>query len=328
MNEVARRRLGSAEWILPSVGSDQRAQVREFLAGAAEQSILLPFPSGDERGGAPIRVSRLLLGAGQIVLLAEPAERTDGDALGMLGSVGQSLVRDYFRLLRRSRALERRRRRSGRSAAAIWTGQLEQLRAGIARELHVGAGQALAGIRLHLELVRNALTEPPDTVRSSLERIGLLAEEALAQVRAVSHRLNPPEWQQLTLRDALENLWASSGIPQKYDAALHLAPLPAEPALESRIAIYRAAQEAISNVIRHSGCTRVSLTLEGSGGRLRLTVEDNGRGFDAAGLLSAKPRPGEGIGLRAMRDQIRGLHGEFAVESAAKGTKLSVSLPR
>lgn len=315
MNEGARCRLGSADCLPRSAAAD--------LAGGADASILVTSPICEERA----RLSRLLACAGQILLLAEPAERADGDALDTLGSVGQNLTWGYFRLLRRSRALERHKRRPGRSAAAVWTEQVELLRAGLGRELHVGAGQALAGIRLHLELVQGALTEPPEAVSSGLERIGMLAEEALAQVRAVSHRLSSPDWQRLTLRDALENLWASSGIPRKYEADLRLAPLPAEPPLESRIAIYRAAQEAISNLIRHSGCTRVSLSLEECGGRLRLAVEDNGRGFDAAGLLGAKPRAGEGIGLRAMRDQIRELHGEFAVESGANGTKLTVSLP-
>src|ERR1700710_343471 len=86
-----------------------------------------------------------------------------------------------------------------RSGPALLT-ELERERSRIARELHAGAGQPLAGIKLHLELLdecTSAIPESADTAaaRATIGRLQTLADQALSQVRAVSHRLHPPEWQ-------------------------------------------------------------------------------------------------------------------------------------
>ena len=74
------------------------------------------------------------------------------------------------------------------------------------------------------------------------------ARGGVDQVRALSHRLHPPEWQRLTLESAVEQLWSLSGIPARFEASLRVEPLPREPGLELKTLVYRAAQEALSNI--------------------------------------------------------------------------------
>jgi len=104
-----------------------------------------------------------------------------------------------------------RQRRQGNGRGAVRQIELERQRLG--RELHTGLGQMLAAIRLQLEIVAALLPDPPTLVQQALSRISTLANEALEQVRSVSVRLHPPEWQRLTLETALQQLWDISGIP-------------------------------------------------------------------------------------------------------------------
>jgi signal transduction histidine kinase len=164
-------------------------------------------------------------------------------------------------------------------------------------------------------------------VRQALERISTLSRDALEQVRALSYRLHPPEWQRLTIGEALRQLWELSGIPQSFDASLRIEPLPREPGLELKILTYRAAQEAFSNLAQHARPTRVEASLETRGGRLVLTIRDNGSGFDAAKLFAAPASLASGIGLRSIREQAAGLGGRIDIRSGPEGTTLELSAP-
>ncbi|HVY92372.1 MAG TPA: sensor histidine kinase [Bryobacteraceae bacterium] len=203
--------------------------------------------------------------------------------------------------------------------------ELERERSRIARELHAGAGQPLAGIKIHLEILEEFAAAIPDaatmdSARMTIDRLQTLAEQALGQVRAVSHRLHPPEWQEMTLDKALESLVDSSGL-----AGLRLTKsLPAlqeEPSHAAKVQIYRCAQECISNIVRHSGATEASISLRAEEGNVVLTVIDNGRGFDT-GAKSA------GIGLKAISENAQSLGGTARITSSAAGTRIVVKIPR
>jgi len=205
--------------------------------------------------------------------------------------------------------------------------QIELERQRLGRELHTGVGQMLAAIHLQLEIIGAQAIEPPAAVKQALGRISTLANEALQQVRAVSRRLHPPEWQRLTLEAALVQLWDISGIPQRFQTSLRITPLPHEPALEVKVLMYRATQEALSNLIRHSRATRIDLRLEPIDGSLVLTIQDNGVGFDARRQFSAPANVAAGIGLRSIREQAASIGAKLTVESSPVGTKLEVSAP-
>ena len=204
--------------------------------------------------------------------------------------------------------------------------QLELERQRIARELHTGVGQALAAIKIQTEIVNTALPDPPPPVRQAVDRIALLADDALGQVRGISKRLHPPQWQQLPLDAALRQLWDMTGVEGKFESVVRLARPPREPAVEVKSLFYRAAQEALSNVLRHSGAKRIQLILQTVRDRMVLQVKDNGVGFDARQVLSRQPGAGGGIGLPALREQARAMGAKLLVKSGGLGTTLELSV--
>ncbi len=249
-----------------------------------------------------------------------------GVSAGLL-QLESSLLRHYLRLQLAERDLSSfaRDRRRGMGRGAVRQIDLERQRLG--RELHTGVGQMLAAIRLQLEIVAAHLLDPPALVQQALDRISTLANDALEQVRSVSARLHPPEWQRLTLADAIQQLWDISGIPQRFEASLRIQPLPHEPDLEVKVLLYRAAQEALSNVARHARATRVEAALETRDDCAILTVRDDGVGFDVAGLLRGPASVASGIGLRSIREQAAALGGRSEIQSGPAGTTLVVSVP-
>jgi two-component system NarL family sensor kinase len=261
---------------------------------------------------------------GRLTALSDRARSAlrQGDSLI---SLQHQLLQRYFRLERAERRLARRVRQGRTGSRAVH--QLERERQRLGRDLHTGVGQPLTAIRLHVEAVEMQLPDAPPAVRQALERVSQLVADALGQVRALSHRLQPPEWQRLALADALRQLWDLSGIPQRFDASLRIDPLPGEPGLELKILAYRAAQEAFFNLAQHARATRVEAALEVRGGRLFLTVRDNGAGFDAPKLLSAPASLTSGIGLRAIREQAAGLGAQIDIQSGPAGTTLELSAP-
>ena len=233
----------------------------------------------------------------------------------------------YFRLQNVERALATRTRRLRRENRGHAILQVEQERQRLGRELHTSVGQMLAAMRLQLEVIASRHTEPPAPVREALERISTLADQALDYVRSLSRRLYPPEWQRLGLESALQQLWDLSGVPQRFEASLRIEPLPREPAFETRILMYRAVQEALSNLARHSHATSVAMALRRDSERLVLTFEDNGVGFDAERLFAAPASLSSGIGLHSIREQAASLGGKLIVQSGPNGTKLEISAP-
>jgi signal transduction histidine kinase len=251
-----------------------------------------------------------------------------------LANLETAMLRQYFRLEKAERSLSvgpaarivaraAGRRRAGLKAQR----QVELERQRLGRELHTGVGQMLAAMRLQLDIISEQLPHPPEAVLRALERLSLLAREALDQVRALSRRLHPPEWQRLSLEDAIRQLWDLSGIPQRFEASLRIESLPQQPDLPVKILLYRGAQEALSNLTRHSKATRVEAVLETRGDRLVFSVQDNGVGFDPAMLAKAPANVGSGLGLRSIRDQATSLAGDVLLESGSGGTKLTIFAP-
>ncbi|HKD08547.1 MAG TPA: sensor histidine kinase [Bryobacteraceae bacterium] len=198
---------------------------------------------------------------------------------------------------------------------------VEQERARIARELHAGAGQPLAAIKLNLELLEAWSQSMPADTFAAVERLKQLADVALEQIRSVSHRLHPPRWQELRIEDALRDLIDRSGIAARCDVSIDIQPLPFDPPLPVKVTLYRCAQESLSNVLRHAGASRFGLRLEIRTDRLSLRVSDNGRGFIASRTSHS------GIGLKAIRENVKALGGFVRISTGLGGTTILVGLP-
>ncbi len=312
MSDEARSVLGSADNLLEAIPAGISG-----ILGPLRLVSTVSFFRLLERG------DRVLMG----VLVREAKNEGGSVETNSLMLVQGNLLRHYFRLQHAERNLSSRARQKRRGGGRLSIVQIERERQRLGRELHTGVGQMLAAIRLQLEVIGTQAPEPTAAVRQALGRISTLANEALEQVRSVSRRLHPPEWQRLTLETALQQLWELSGIPERFGTSLNIMPLPHEPALEVKVLMYRAAQEALANLSRHARATHIDLTLELVEDRLVLTIRDNGVGFDVQGQFSAPASVAAGIGLRSIREQATSVGGKLIVESSNTGTKLEVSAP-
>jgi two-component system sensor histidine kinase UhpB len=199
--------------------------------------------------------------------------------------------------------LERERRQSGRRVLAAQ----EAERVGIARDLHDEVGQLLTGVLLQLE----AIVETTPAHRAELDEAKQAVRRALDEVRRISRELRPEMLDDLGLMSALTELSTTfarvSGVrvEREFDRSLpKLDP-------ETELAVYRIAQESLTNVTRHAHASRVTLTLERGRDSVVLHVVDNGRGF-------VEP-PEEHGGLRSMRERALLVDGTLAIASAAGG---------
>jgi signal transduction histidine kinase len=279
---------------------------------------------------APLSFSRLLKTGDRVLITASPQEAPTapaGSEDSALRGLEGNLLRNYFRLQMAERTLSASVRQRKGTGGRLAIRQMERERQRLGRELHTGVGQLLAAIRLQLEVIAAQLPTPPELVQQALDRIGALATDALQQVRSVSERMHPPEWQRLTLESALQQLWEMSGIPQRFQARIHLETLPQMPEQEVKVLFYRAAQEALSNLARHARATRIEMWLRATDDHVELKIEDNGVGFDVARLWAAPASVSSGIGLRSIREQAEAIGGKLHVESGPSGTTLVVTAP-
>jgi signal transduction histidine kinase len=228
----------------------------------------------------------------------------------MLARIGDKNGRLYQRV--KSREVS-----AGRTVQA----EIEKERSRIARELHSGAGQPLAGIILNLEMLNDGVDGLPAHAQDIVLRLQRLANQALDQVRAVSHRLYPPQWKGLPVEDALRNL-VDSGIPaDAYHVDLRIAAMPFEPAQFVKVALYRCAQECISNMLRHSRATRFALSLRLEGNEVEMEIRDNGCGFAGSGA------PGGGIGIASLHEYARAAGGSCRISTGGSGTAVNIRIP-
>ncbi len=195
----------------------------------------------------------------------------------------------------------------------------ESERARIARELHDEAGQGLTALALHLRTIERDL---PDA--AARERIAALrgqVGEITAGLRALASDLRPPGLREHGLSAALERLVAR--LNETTGIACHLATegLPADLPAEVEIALYRVVQEALTNVARHSGASRASVVVGLLDDRVRVVIEDDGRGFDPERVDPQR------LGLTGIRERVWLIGGRLRVESTpGAGTVVIVDL--
>ncbi len=209
-------------------------------------------------------------------------------------------------------------------ARAVWKVQEEERRR-LARELHDGLGQTLTALKTQLERLQQRDDELPEAARARLADSVELAGLALRETRELSRLLRPPVLDDLGLVAALSALARSLGERAGLAVALSAEGLDErlEPDLETLV--FRVAQEALTNVLKHAATARAEVSLARRGGRLRLRVADAGAGFDLA-AAAALERPGSG--LRGMHDRVELYGGRFEVRSApGAGTVVEVEVP-
>ncbi|WP_266363273.1 ATP-binding protein [Tellurirhabdus rosea] len=199
-------------------------------------------------------------------------------------------------------------------SAALLEGQEEERRR-FARDLHDGIGQMLTGLRLHVgKLKKGPFADEKQQQR--LADLSELVQETIQTTRHVSQNLMPSVLEDYGLAAALqlltEQVGRSSGIPVTFEAEEATERLA--PATE--ISLYRIAQEAVNNAVKHAGAAEIHVTLGLEGERLVLRVTDDGRGFQAEKVHSG--------GLENMRTRARLLKADLRIASSETGTKVEI----
>jgi len=199
----------------------------------------------------------------------------------------------------------------------------EEERRRVARELHDGISQILVGVRYALDSARLRLAAGDARAGAALENGISHLSGAIQEVRRISRDLRPGVLDDLGLGPALKALIADfgarTGIATEFETVVFRNRLDDE----AKIALYRVAQEALTNVERHSGATRVALDVRGHARGATLRITDNGRGLDQG----AKAGPGGGLGLRNMQERVEQLGGTLRILSSKSGTVIEASVP-
>jgi signal transduction histidine kinase len=196
-------------------------------------------------------------------------------------------------------------------------------RARMAREIHDTLAQGLTGIITQLQAAEQAADDPAAWRRHHAAATAL-ARESLTEARRSVNELRPEPLETGRLADAISEVAARWSDRHTIPAQVTVTGVTRTMRPEAEVALLRIAQEALTNVAKHAGASRVGLTLSYMDSQVALDVRDDGRGFDPSGVT----RHDEGFGLVAMRQRIEELSGTLQIESeVGSGTGISACLP-
>lgn len=223
----------------------------------------------------------------------------------------ERLKTTFDRMLRR---LHSERRHASRMALDAQERERER----VARDLHDEVNQSLTGLLLRLQAARS---RAPDDLAEELTEIRNVANKAMNELLALVHQLRPTTLDDLGLRAALASQVDDLNRQPNYEVTLECHGDVTNLPKEIQLVVYRVAQEALSNAVQHSRASRIDVNLTRDPQRVRLTVVDNGVGFDFAGQDS-------GLGLNGMLERALLVSGELDVDSRpGKGTSICLDLP-
>jgi len=195
----------------------------------------------------------------------------------------------------------------------------EEERGRVARELHDSISQMLVGVRYTLELARKRLSSGDARASDSLGQGIDNLNSAIQEVRRISRDLRPGVLDDLGLGPALqaltEDFGKRTGIETKFETVVFRNRLDQD----AKIALYRIAQEALTNIERHSGATKVTMFVRGTKSGAILRIEDNGRGMPM--------NRNDGLGLRNMAERVERLDGTLRILSSRTGTLIEAQVP-
>ncbi|MFH1085402.1 MAG: cache domain-containing protein [Chloroflexota bacterium] len=245
---------------------------------------------------------------------------------------GPAEVRELGSAFDRMVAQLRQYRRDIQNYVASILNIQEQERKRVARELHDDTAQALVVLGRRLELANDMIPAEHaaalQALRGELEELRNLVDDTLEGVRRFTRDLRPPLLEELGLARSLSILASRTQREQNLEVnmALDGEAFPLSSDLE--LALYRLAQEAISNVRRHSRAGQVALTLRYAPDEVRLEIMDDGVGFDAPSDPTALMNSGR-LGLMGIHERARLFGGRATITSApGQGTRVVVSIPR
>ncbi len=208
-----------------------------------------------------------------------------------------------------------------RALSANHVTRLEEERQHISRELHDEAGQILIGIKLALQVAARQIPEGHTNLRRDLDDLRDQVNQATRRLKDLARWLRPPTLDQLGLEIALQQLASDLKSRANFDVKVSVGPLATRLPQSWEIALYRVAQEALTNVLRHADANCAELELRCKGDHLCLIVRDSGRGFDPAAASG-------GLGLLGMKERASMLNGTLTVNATpGRGTEIRMEVP-
>jgi signal transduction histidine kinase len=199
----------------------------------------------------------------------------------------------------------------------------EEERIRLARELHDDTSQRLALLAVQLEQLSNNLPERKSQLTASLLDLHKQVTELAWDVHRLSRRLHPSVLDRVgvvpAIRSLSEDVHRQSGITVRFTS--NDIPVPISKAVS--LCLFRVAEEALNNAVRHSGASEIAVELIGDLGEIRLRVSDSGRGFE-----TERADESEGLGLISMKERLRLVGGTLSVTSApTRGTEIEARIP-
>jgi PAS domain S-box-containing protein len=260
------------------------------------------------------------------------ALRADGSEFPIEASISQAgepggrfftvILRDIT-LRRKSEETMLRQQQELRELSARVLEAREEEKARIARELHDELGQLLTALKMDLAWLRERLPGADGELAARAHGMGELLDRTVSSSRRIAADLRPLMLDDLGLADAAQ--WLADEFAKHHGIALEVQVQPEldAPSRGAATALYRALQESLTNVARHSGAKRAWVVLAQEDGALHLEIEDDGRGIAAEDLAK-----GGSLGLKGMRERVAYYGGSLEIARAPRGgTRLRVRMP-
>jgi signal transduction histidine kinase len=204
----------------------------------------------------------------------------------------------------------------------------ESERQRIARELHDETGQTLTALGMGLRGLSESIELNPNRAIDQAHQLETLAISGVDELQRLVSGLRPPQLDDLGLIPALR--WLASDITTRYGIEVNVVAQGnrVKQAPDIRTILFRIAQEAITNVIRHSGADKIDVLIVFKDDEVNLSLEDNGCGFDVNGILSQRPEHSQYWGLLGMQERAKLVEGTCKITSSpGEGTLVEVIVP-
>lgn len=201
-------------------------------------------------------------------------------------------------------------------------GAQEKERARLARELHDDLSQSLALLSIQLQSLSGESVKP-NAIKKQVGELTGQIQRLSSDVHRISHELHPSKLTQLGLEAALRGFCREVGAARGLKVRFESNGVPRDLPNEISLCLYRIAQESLQNAVKHSGAAFANVIVEAADGEIRLTVSDNGCGFDPESVKSK-----ESLGLISMQERIRAVNGTLVIDSVPDaGTKVEAIAP-
>lgn len=277
-------------------------------AVAAAEHISVPLAALDQRFGV-------------MNLLVEPAHPVTEEDKVLLRAIGAQLAEIVANAWLRIKLDEKELARQ--LLLEYLVNAQEEERSRLARELHDGAGQMLTSLLVRIKALEKK--GDPEAIRAGLSAMLDVAAQTLEQVRDLSYRLRPASLEEfglaVTIETLVHDMTQESGLRGACNTTIDDRVLPPE----LQVTLYRIAQEALTNVVRHARAAHVNVALAASDGGVHLCIEDDGCGFSPYQLAQSGRRH---MGLISMQERAEIVGGTLSVTSApSQGTRVEVFAP-